>query len=67
MQCQAIERELNGPAYAQTHKDSVDKRRIKAAVSEARAISYNVYEYTTFSSSQFAGYDQFMARRAKTG
>lgn len=44
----------------------MDKRRIKAAVSEAKNISYNVYEYTTFSSSQFEGYDQFMARRAKT-
>ncbi len=54
-----------GPGYGQTFNESADRRRIKAAVSEAKAVSYNVYEYVTYSASQFEGYNEFMARRAK--
>jgi len=33
-------------------------RRIKAAISKAKGVAYNVYEYTTYSAGQFQGYDE---------
>ena len=33
-------------------------RRIKAAITKAKGVAYNVYEYTTYSAGQFQGYDE---------
>ena len=63
MQRHAIERELSGPGYGQTHKESHQVRRVKAAVAEAKKASYNVFEYTTFSSQAFDGFDETVRRQ----
>lgn len=64
MQRHAIERELSGPGYGQmTQRESHQVRRVKAAVAEAKKASYNVFEYTTFSSQAFDGFDETVRRQ----
>ena len=58
MQASACERELDvaGGNGSSSHKESREARRVKASIEQAKKVSYNVYEYTTFSSHIFKGY-----------
>ena len=62
MQRQAIERELNGPGYSQDFQERPEIKRIKAAVAEAKETAFKVYEYNTYSSAVFEGYQQQQER-----
>ena len=65
MQRHAIERELNGPGYSRDFQEKPEVKRVKAAVAEAKETAFKVYEYNTYSSSVFEGYEQ-QQERSKT-